>query len=199
MIRRLTLPIFLSLAAVAPGLCVAQAGVGGAPGATQASPPAPDSIAVVGSRRNTAITVIQISGLVPGHALNYRDIQRAIQALYGSGQFDRVDLTQEEVDGKNVLLIHVHERPLLVKWAVRGVERLPDHSVHDKVQLAETRPLDPAAVARSRARIDSFYHAQGYYLAHTTPVYVYEHDSSGVRVIFDVFEGRRVAIARVDF
>jgi len=196
-IRRFTLSFFLSFAAVTPGLCAAQAGGAGATLNSQA--PVPDSIAVVGNHRNTPISVIQTSGLAPGHPINYRDVQRAIQALYGSGQFDRVDLTQEEVNGKNVLLIHVHERPLLVKWAVRGVERLPDHSVHDKVQLAETRPLDPAAVARSRARIDSFYHAQGYYLAHTTPVYVYEHDSSGVRVIFDVFEGRRVAIARVDF
>ena len=197
MIRRLTLPFLWSLAAVAPGLCVAQVGATGSGLNTQA--PVPDSIAVVGNKRNTPISVIQVSGLAPGHPINYRDVQRAIQALYSSGQFDRVDLTQEEVGGKNVLLIHVHERPLLVKWAVKGVERLPEHSVNDKVQLVDTRPLDPAAVARSRARIDSFYHAQGYYLAHVTPIYAYEHDSAGVRVLFDVFEGRRVAISRVDF
>ena len=196
MIRRLTLPIILSLAAVAPGLCVAQAG---APGATQTSPPAPDSIAVVGNRRNSAVTVIQISGLVPGRALNYRDVQRAIQALYTSGQFDDVAMTQSRTQGgKNVLVIRVHERPQLVKWAMRGVQRLPEHSVRDKVTLAEGRPLDLASVERSRARIDSLYHARGYYLEHTKPLFVYERDSSAVRVIFDIDEGRRVAIAQVD-
>ena len=126
MIRRFTLSFLLSFAAVTPGLCAAQAGGAGATLNSQA--PVPDSIAVVGNHRNTPISVIQTSGLAPGHPINYRDVQRAIQALYGSGQFDRVDLTQEEVNGKNVLLIHVHERPLLVKWAVRGVERLPDLS-----------------------------------------------------------------------
>ena len=196
MIRRLTLPIILSLAAVAPGLCVAQAG---APGATQTSPPAPDSIAVVGNRRNSAVTVIQISGLVPGRALNYRDVQRAIQALYTSGQFDDVAMTQSRTQGgKNVLVIRVHERPQLVKWAMRGVQRLPEHSVRDKVTLAEGRPLDLASVERSRARIDSLYHARGYYLEHAKPLFVYERDSSTVRVIFDIDEGRRVAIAQVD-
>ena len=196
MIRRLTLPIILSLAAVAPGLCVAQAG---APGATQTSPPAPDSIAVVGNRRNSAVTVIQISGLVPGRALNYRDVQRAIQALYTSGQFDDVAMTQSRTQGgKNVLVIRVHERPQLVKWAMRGVQRLPEHSVRDKVTLAEGRPLDLASVERSRARIDSLYHARGYYLEHAKPLFVYERDSSAVRVIFDIDEGRRVAIAQVD-
>jgi len=192
----------LSLAAVAPGLCAAQAGGAGAgavPGPT-AQTPVPDSIAVVGSKRNSAISVIQVSGLVPGRAINYRDVQRAIQALYSSGQFDDVALTQTQTAaGKSVLVIHVRERPMLVKWAIRGVQRLAEHSVRDKVALAEGRPLDLANVERARARIDSLYHAQGYYLARTKPLYVSERDSSGVRVIFDIDEGRRVAIARVDF
>ncbi len=194
MIRRLTLSFLLSLAVLAPGLCQAQ-GEGGA----IAAAPTPDSIAVAGNKRNSATAVVQISGLVPGRAINYRDVQRAIQALYASGQFNDVSMTQEQAPaGKNVLLIHVRERPELVKWAVRGVQRLSERSVRDKVQIAENRPLDPAAVARSRARIDSLYHAQGYYLAQTKPIYVYQQDSAAVRVIFDIDEGRRVAIARVD-
>ena len=164
-----------------------------------APPPVPDSIAVEGQRRNSPTSVIQLSGLVVGRAITYRDVQRAIQALYASGQFDDVGITQTQTSGgKNVLVIHVHERPQLVKWALRGVQRLAEHAVRDKVQLTEGRPLDPAAVARARARIDSLYHAQGYYLASTKPLYVYERDSSGVRVIFDIDEGRRVAIALVD-
>jgi outer membrane protein insertion porin family len=197
-IRRLTLPVLMLFAAVAPRLCVAQAGAGAA--ATPASPPAPDSIAVVGNRRNTALNVIQISGLVPGHALNYRDIQRAIQALFASGQFDDVAMTQSQTpEGKNVLVIRVHERPQLLRWAVRGIQRLPEGTVRGKVALPEGRPLDMASVARARARIDSLYHARGYYLERTTPLFVYERDSAAVRVIFDISEGRRVAISKVDF
>lgn len=194
MIRRLTLPFLLSLAAAAPGLCAAQAGV-----AATSQTPVPDSIAVVGSRRNNPTAVIQISGLVAGRPINYRDVQRALQALYSSGQFDDVAITQSQTGGKNVLVIRVHERPLLVKWAIRGVQRVAEHSVRDKVTLAEGRPIDPAGVERARARIDSMYHARGYYLAHTKPLFVYEKDSSGVRVIFDIEEGNRVAIAQVDF
>ena len=41
------------------------------------------------------------------------------------------------------------------------------------------------------------YHARGYYLARAKPVYVYDRDSSTVRVILDVEEGNRVAIAQV--
>jgi outer membrane protein insertion porin family len=175
-------------------------GEGGAAGGLGQTP-VPDSIAVVGQKRNNATAVVQLSGLVAGRPLNYRDIQRAIQALYASGQFDDVSITQVQTPppaGKHVLVIRVHERPQLIKWAIRGVGRLAEGSVRDKVQLTEGRPIDPAAVARARARIDSLYHAQGYYLAHTKPLFVYERDSSVVRVIFDIDEGRRVAIARVD-
>jgi outer membrane protein insertion porin family len=195
-IRRGTLSFLLSLAVLAPGLCRAQ-GEGGGPGAQSA---VADSIAVVGQRRNSPTTIIQTSGLVAGRTVNYRDVQRAIQALYATGQFDDVAIDETQApNGKAVLVIHVRERPQLVKWAIRGVDRLSEHSVRDKVQLAEARPLDPAAVARSRARIDSLYHAQGYYLEHTKTLYVYDRDSTQVRVVFDVDEGRRVAIADVDF
>jgi outer membrane protein insertion porin family len=77
------------------------------------------------------------------------------------------------------------------------VYRLGEGAVRSKVELAEARPIDPAAVARARGRIDSLYRARGYYLADVQVRSVYEADSSRVRVVFDVTEGRRVAIARI--
>jgi outer membrane protein insertion porin family len=157
----------------------------------------PDSIAVQGARRNTTVTVLQTSGLLPGRAVTYKDVQRAVLALYGTGQYDDVQIEQAEAGGKNLLVIRLRERPVLVKWAVRGVQRLGERGVRDKVQLTEGRPIDPAAVERARARIDSLYRAQGFYLSHTRALHVYEDDSTKVRVVYDVDEGRRVAIARI--
>ena len=189
MTLRLAPVLVLSLAVLAPRPCDAQGE--GTPVLT------PDSIAVQGARRNTTVTVLQTSGLLPGRPIAYKDIQRAILALYATGQYDDVQVAQSQTGGKTVVLIRVHERPVLVKWAVRGVQRLGERSVRDKVQLTEGRPIDPAAVAHSRARIDSLYRAQGFYLAHAKPLFVYENDSTMVRVVFDVEEGRRVAIARL--
>jgi outer membrane protein insertion porin family len=190
-IRRLgPLPlVVLSLVVLAPRPCGAQG---------EPTVPTPDSIAVQGMRRTTALTVLQTSGLLPGRALSYRDVQRAVQALYSTGQYDDIRIEQAQAPGgKTVLIIRVRERPLLLKWAVRGVQRVAERSVRAKVDLTEGRPFDPAGVERSRVRIDSLYRAQGYYLAHVRPVYVYDNDSAHVRVIFDVQEGRRVAIARL--
>jgi outer membrane protein insertion porin family len=168
------------------------------PAAPIATTVAPDSIVVLGLRRVERKLVIDQSGFTPGRRLGYRDVQRAVQALYATGQFDDVRVEQDTAGHKQLLIVHVRERPVLVKAAIRGVSRLSEGSVRDKAQLAEARPLDPAALQRARGRIDSLYRAEGYYLARVNVIKVYEPDSGRVRVVFDVDEGRRVAIARVE-
>ncbi|MBI1966837.1 MAG: outer membrane protein assembly factor BamA [Gemmatimonadetes bacterium] len=188
MTRKLPVLILFVTAALAPRPVRAQG---------EGTVRAPDSIVVVGNRRVPTPTVILTSGLIAGRAVAYRDVQRAVQALYATGNYDDVQVDQETAHGRALLLIRVRERPVLLKWTVRGVERLGERGVKDKVSLAEGRPLDPAALERSRARIDSLYRAQGYYLASVRVLPVYEAESSRVRIVFDVNEGRRVAISQV--
>ncbi len=127
------------------------------------------------------------SGLVPGHQISYRDLAQAIQALYATGQFDDVRIEQDSAAAAAapapVLVIRVKERPTRVKWAIRGVGRLSEHTVRDRVQLVEGRPFDPAAVERARGRIDSLYRSSGYYLARVRTLRVFEGDSSRVRLV----------------
>ena len=189
MTRRLPLLVILGSVVLSPRPARAQ----GEPGA-----PAADSIVVEGLRRVERRQLLDASGLAPGRPLSYRDIQRAIRALYATGQYADVQVAQDTVGGRQLLIVRVRERPLLVKWAVRGVSRLSERAVKDKVQLVEGRPFDPAAEARSRGRIDSLYRAQGYAQATVRALHVYEADSTRIRVVFDIAEGRRVAIARLE-
>lgn len=188
MIRRLALPLTVALFLLAPRSLRGQEGVAGG---------RPDSVTAVGMKRLSRAMVLQAAGLVTDRFTTYRDIQRAVRSLYATGQYDEVRIDQDTTGGVQVLIIRVHERPILTHWTVRGVSQLSEGSVRSKVTLAEGRPVDPAAVARARGRIDSLYRARGYYLAEVTTLSVYDADSSGVRLVFDVVEGRRVAIARV--
>jgi len=189
-IRRLFLSLALTAVGLAPRPCAAQGVTGGAR--------VPDSIAVVGAQRVGRASVLLTSGLVPGRQVSYRDLGHAIQALYATGQFDDIRIEQDTTAAIPLLVIRVKERPTLIKWTVRGVNRLSEHAVRDRVQLSEGRPFDPAAVERARGRIDSLYRASGYYLARVRTLRVFEGDSSRVRLVFDIDEGRRVAIARID-
>ncbi|HYC31258.1 MAG TPA: POTRA domain-containing protein, partial [Gemmatimonadales bacterium] len=171
----------------------------GGPGALLAqneTAPIVDSIAVEGSKRLTASQIVGTSGIIVRQPINYRDIQRAVTALFRTGQFDDVRILQETRGGKVILKIAVKERPVLERWAVRGIERVSEGSVKDRVKLVEGRPLDRNAVEQSRASIDSLYHEAGYYAAEVKTLELPQ-DNGTLRIVFDVKEGSRVAISQV--
>ena len=170
-----------------------------APSLQAQDPVAPrvDSVAVEGNARVTAQQILTTVSIAPGSTVNYRDIQRAVSALYRTGQFDDVTVAQELSGGRSILTFVVKERPLLAGWSIRGVEKLSTADVRERVKLLEGRPIDRAALARSTAAIDSLYRDRGYYTADVTAVELPADTTGGVRVFFDVREGSRVALSRV--
>jgi outer membrane protein insertion porin family len=159
-------------------------------------PPTVDSIAVVGQSRLTASQIVGTSGLIVKQPVNYRDIQRAITALFRTGQFDDVVVEQQTLGEGLMLIVRVKERPVLEKWAVRGVTKLSESEVKGRVKLSEGRPLDRNAVEQSRASIDSLYKKDGYYNAQVKLLELPQ-DNGKVRIVYDVSEGQRVAISQV--
>lgn len=155
-----------------------------------------DSIDIVGTSRIGRAQVLALANIPIGQEISYRDVQRAVEALYQSGQFEDVRVTQGVVDSRQILRFELRERPMLVGWSVRGVEKLTVRSVRGKVKLDDGRPYDPAAATRSLAAIDSLYHKEGFYRS-SARIRVLPQDSGSVRVVFDIDEGRRVAISQV--
>jgi len=173
--------------------------VAGVRGAAAQGPPGPvtlDSIAVIGNQRNTPTSIIAASGLVLNQQVNYRQVQRAIQSLFATGQFDDVSVAQVDTAGRTILQITVRERPLLEQWVIRGAEQIDPNTVRGKISVPVGRPVDRAGLARARYAIDSLYKRRGYYAAEVRLV---ENPGStgGVRVTFDIAEGNRVVISQV--
>ncbi len=160
--------------------------------------PRVDSVAVEGNARVTAAQIVTTTGLAVGSPINYRDIQRAVSALYRTGQFDDVTVSQRFLGGKSIVVFGVRERPLLASWAVSGVSQLSPADVRDRVKLVEGRPIDRAAVARAEAAIDSMYRDRGYYAAEVTTVQLPADTTGGLRLVFNVQEGSRIAISQVE-
>ncbi|HEY2025572.1 MAG TPA: outer membrane protein assembly factor BamA, partial [Gemmatimonadaceae bacterium] len=158
---------------------------------------APDTIIFRGATRTPDATLRSESGLVPG-AVNYRALDRAIKALYGLGQFEDVQAACELAPGgaRAGLVFNLRERPVLADVDVAGTDRVSRSSVRDRVDLLIGRPVDPAQVANAVQRIDSLYQAEGYYLARVKPETTMVNGQ--MKLIFNVDEGRRLAISGVD-
>lgn len=159
----------------------------------------PDSVVVMGNARNTAQSVRDAAGLLPGAPLNARIIQLSIKSLYATGQYEDVAVYCEApVGAPTRIVVRVKERPILESVDVVGVARLNAGSVRGKTgNLPVKRPLDPAEVARSVAKMDSMYSKAGYYLARVKPETTFTADG-GVKLTFQVDEGRRLAISGVE-
>jgi outer membrane protein insertion porin family len=159
-------------------------------------PPPVDSITVEGNSRVSSEQISTVAGIVLGATISYRDVQRAIRALFSTGQFDDVRIEQRNPEGLLVIAIIVTERPVLRSWTVEGPERISPREVRDRVTLVPGRALDRAALARSTYAIDSMYRAEGYYSARLDTV-VTPTDDGGVTVLFKVREGNRVVLSQV--
>ncbi len=155
-----------------------------------------DSIAVEGNDRVARVTVVAASGLQVGVPVTFRDLQRAITALYRTGQFSDVHIYQGRVNDKEVLRLVVTERAMLTGWSVRGAEKISARKVRGRVELRAGRPYDPAVAARSRSAIDSLYKKEGYY---ATGVEIRElpQEDGTLQLVFRIEEGRRVTISQV--
>ncbi|MCZ6917172.1 MAG: outer membrane protein assembly factor BamA [Gemmatimonadetes bacterium] len=155
-----------------------------------------DSIAVRGATQSGRDLVIGRVNIALGQPIGFLDIQRAIEALFATGRFEDVRVLQGVVGDKQVLVFAVVERPILRRWEVTGVSRLPERTVRGKVRMASGRPYNPADAQAAVAAIDSLYKREGYYQTRVVPRTEMQQDGSVV-VVLDLTEGSRVAISRV--
>jgi outer membrane protein insertion porin family len=157
---------------------------------------APDSIDISGNTRADPTVIHTTAGLTPGAQLNARDISRAIKALYGTQNFDDVQIVcRVTATGKGVLVIVLKERPVLAGYTVTGPNRVSDKDVKERIAFPIGSAIDPGQIAKAVERTDSLYESKGYYLAKITV------DSTildgKLRLAFKIDEGRRLAISGI--
>jgi outer membrane protein insertion porin family len=159
----------------------------------------PDSIVVTGNTRVDEATIRASMGILAGAPLNARQLQEGVKALFGTGQFDDVQVSCASApNNKTVLTVAVKERQVLGKFTVTGPQRISMKSVRDKIDLGPGKPIDPGLVTKAVNRIDSLYEASGYYLAKITVDTTVNSKNKTIDLAFRIDEGHRLAIAGVD-
>ncbi len=182
-------------------------------GTTPASPQEPvamepvrvEAIEVRGAERIEEDVVLSTAGIQLGDEITFREIQEAIRSLWNTDQYADVAVYAEEIDPTDVdspvrLIIEVEEQPHVAYVTFRGLEHVRSSTVRDSVGLRAGQAYDPARITETEWLVRELLAEKGIRLREIEhrlePV---EGVEGEYRLIFDVDEGSRVAIAEVVF
>lgn len=166
----------------------------------QGSAPVISQIRIEGNQRvETDAIRIHISQPL-NQPLDQNAVDQDDKAIYKMGFFDNVDIFVQKVNGANVLVYKVTERPQITDVRIEGMKAI--RSTDDKITAAtKLHPgaiLDPGQVKETINGITQVYQDKGYLDAKVSFRTILQPDNTAVAV-FDVTEGPKVEITKIDF
>ncbi len=162
------------------------------------------AVEVVGAARVPEPQVRAELGVEPGDTIDYLAIQRAMHRLWALGQYAdvRVFLAGDPTNpaAPITLRLELEEQPTVASIAFEGLENVSASTIRDTVGLEAGRPYSPGTAAAAEAMVRSLLADRGIQLRSISHrLDDVEGRPNEKRLVFDVTEGGRVAIADVEF
>ena len=183
---------------VVAGLLLGGSIVGFAAGVVHAAPAeaglTTSSIVVQGNRRVEADTVRSYFKVAPGEHLDAAKIDAALKALYASGLFQDVQISQSG----GHLVVTVVEAPVINRLAFEGNHRIKDEQLKEEIQSKERGSLSRPMVQADVQRIIEVYHRNGRFDVTVVPQII-ERPNNRVDLIFAINEGEKTGVKSIVF
>ena len=168
-------------------------------GAGEGAAPRVVDVQVRGNRRIESAAILARVGHKRGEPLSPARLAEDLRQVYALGFFRDVRALEEPAeDGGVVLIIAVEENPVVRQVTVSGNENLAEDKIKDNLTLTTGSTLDYPLLFENRMRIEALYRAEGYYLA-TVHAQVEQLPNDAVSVHFDVDEGKKLKLRRIEF
>jgi outer membrane protein insertion porin family len=133
-----------------------------------------------------------------GEPLSRETVREDIRNIYKLGFFEDVSAEVEETPEGVVLIYRVREKPVVVDLRIRGNKEIKNEAIMDVIDVKEGRIIELNKVKKSVEAIEKLYSEKGYVARKVT--YNIEPKGEGtVSVTFDIQEGKRAFIKKVNF
>ena len=175
-----------------------------APVAAQQPAVVVDTVVVRGNVRVSEELIRGQIGLARGDTVRGGDIPELIRRLYATGQFADVKVFAGSAvaapDAPVALTVEVREQPIIGIIEFKGLEHVSGRTIRDTVDLNTGEPLRLSKVAAAKAMTRELLAQKGFLVRSVEHrLEPLEGTPGEYRLIFDVDEGGRVAIAQVRF
>ncbi|MDZ7709641.1 MAG: outer membrane protein assembly factor BamA [Roseovarius sp.] len=151
-------------------------------------------VTIQGNQRIEGDTILSFAGIARGETVSAGELNAAYQRILDSGLFEAVEV---EPQG-NRLLIRVTEFPTINRIAFEGNKKLKNEDLEGFIQSKSRQVFSPTQAERDAATIAEAYAQNGRISARVTPKVIRRSDNR-VDLVFEVFEGKAIEIARIGF
>ncbi len=179
------------------GIVLSSAAVSLTAGVAYAQTPgaqAVNSIVVEGNRRVEASTVRSYFKPGPSGRLEAQNIDDAYKALYATGLFEDVHISQS---GGRILVTLV-ENPVINKIAFEGNQKVKEDQLKLEIQSKERGTLSRATVQSDVQRLIDVYRRGGRFDVRIDPKII-ELPNSRVNLVFEITEGEKTVVKTILF
>ncbi len=152
------------------------------------------SIVVEGNRRVEADTIRGYFRVAPGEHIDAAKIDSALKALYASGLFQDIRISQR--GGR--LVVTVVEAPVIDRLAFEGNNKIKDEQISQELQSKARGTLSRAMVQADVQRIIEVYHRNGRFDVRVEPKII-ERPNNRVDLIFEIKEGEKTGVKSIIF
>jgi len=152
------------------------------------------SIVVQGNRRVEADTIRSYFKVAPGEPLDAAKIDAALKALYASGLFEDVRISQ--AGGR--LVVTVVEAPVIDRLVFEGASKIKDEQLQQEIQSKARGTLSRATVQADVQRIIDVYHRNGRFDIQVVPKII-ARPNNRVDLIFEIKEGEKTGVKTINF
>jgi outer membrane protein insertion porin family len=154
----------------------------------------PSAIVVEGNRRVEADTIRSYFKVAPGEHVDAAKIDSALKALYASGLFQDIRISQQ--GGR--LVVTVVEAPVIDRLAFEGNNKIKDEQLQEEIQSKARGSLSRPTVQADVQRILEVYHRNGRFDVQVVPKII-QRPNNRVDLIFEIKEGEKTGIKTIVF
>src|ERR1700733_14506581 len=151
-------------------------------------------VVVEGNRRVEADTIRSYFKVGPGERLDAAKVDSALKALYASGLFQDIRISQS--GGR--LIVTVVEAPVIDRLSFEGNSKLKDEQLLGEIQSKPRGTLSKAMVQADVTRIIEVYHRNGRFDVQVVPKIV-ERPNNRVDLVFEIREGEKTGVRSIVF
>jgi outer membrane protein insertion porin family len=164
------------------------------PGAAAAGGGLIRAVRIEGAQRIDEATIRSYMLAQPGDPFEADRLDRTLRTLFATGLFSDVSLRREN----DTLVVTVAENPIVNRIAFEGNRALGDETLRAELRLHPRAVFTRAAAQADRQRLLDVYARRGRFGAQIEPKII-ELDHNRVDVVFEINEGERTLIRRINF